>query len=164
MKSPPRFARVLVALFATGALLPAAWPAELGAIVGRLTTAAGAPVANATVTAMRSDDGASRATLSASDGVHSFGDLPPGSWTVTAQVDGLPTVSTPALVVVTRKATRSDLAMNVAPPAGPVAATPSPSPEMVAAAGAAVAASVPEALQAPPAAPRLPSRSVISAG
>ena len=68
------------------AALPTAHATEWGAIVGRLTTPAGAPVANATVTALRSDGGAIRATLSASDGVYSFGDLTPGAWTVTAEV------------------------------------------------------------------------------
>jgi len=152
-----------VALIGLAAVLPAAArAAELGAIVGRLTTPAGAPVANATVTAVRSDGGAIRATLSGSDGVYSFGDLTPGAWTVSAQVEGLPSVSMPSLVVVTGKATRSDLVMNVAPPAAAPAApavavapapAPTPSPEMQAAAAAAVAAAVPEALQSPPPAP-----------
>ena len=171
MKFPQSFARVLLALVATGALLPAARAAELGAIVGRLTTAGGAPVANATVTAMRTDGGAIRATLSGSDGVDSFGDLPPGAWTVTAQVVGLPTVSTPSLVVVTGKATRSDLVMNAAPPAGAPAApavaaapSPRPSPEMTAAAAAAAAAIVPEALQAPPAAPAVDTQTPFAVG
>src|SRR5215831_12175457 len=154
-----------VALIALAAALPcAARAAELGAIVGRLTTPAGAPVANATVTAIRTDGGAIRATLSASDGVYSFSDLTPGAWRVSAEVQGLPSVSTPSLVVVTGKATRSDLVMNAAPPAvapavpavaaAPApAAAPTPSPEMAAAASAAVAAIVPEALQAPPPTP-----------
>ena len=151
---------VLIVL--TAALPAAAGAAVLGAIVGRLTTSAGAPVANATVTAVRADGGAIRATLSGSDGVYSFGDLTPGAWTVSAQVQGLPSVSTPSLVVVTGKATRSDLVMNVAPsaptPAAPAVAAapapaPTPSPEMQAAAAAAVAAAVPQALQSPPPAP-----------
>src|SRR5215469_3324628 len=139
----------VAALIVLAAVLPAvAGAAELGAIVGRLTTSAGAPVANATVTAVRADGGAIRATLSGSDGVYSFGDLAPGAWTVTAQVQGLPSVSTPSLAVVTGKATRSDLVMNVAPPAAAPAApavavtpapAPTPSPEMQAAAAAAVA-------------------------
>ena len=163
-----------VALTVLAAALPVAGrAAELGAIVGRLTTPAGAPVANATVTAARSDGGAIRATLSGSDGVYSFGDLTPGAWTVTAQVDGLPTVSTPSLVVVTGKATRSDLVMNIAAPAGAPAGAavaaapapaPTPSPEMAAAASAAVAAIVPEALQAPPAAPAVDTQTPFAVG
>jgi hypothetical protein len=162
------------ALIVLAAVLPAsAGAAELGAIVGRLTTPAGAPVANATVTAIRSDGGAIRATLSGSDGVYSFGDLTPGAWTVSAQVQGLPSVSTPSLVVVTGKATRSDLVMNVAAPAAAPAApavaaapvpAPTPSPEMAAAASAAVAAIVPEALQAPPAAPAVDTQTPFAVG
>jgi Putative beta-barrel porin-2, OmpL-like. bbp2/Carboxypeptidase regulatory-like domain len=162
------------ALIVLAAALPAAaGAAELGAIVGRLTTPAGAPVANATVTAIRSDGGAIRATLSGSDGVYSFGDLTPGAWTVSAQVQGLPSVSTPSLVVVTGKATRSDLVMNVAAPAAAPAApavaaapvpAPTPSPEMAAAASAAVAAIVPEALQAPPAAPAVDTQTPFAVG
>jgi Putative beta-barrel porin-2, OmpL-like. bbp2/Carboxypeptidase regulatory-like domain len=162
------------ALIVLAAALPAAaGAAELGAIVGRLTTPAGAPVANATVTAIRSDGGAIRATLSGSDGVYSFGDLTPGAWTVSAQVQGLPSVSTPSLVVMTGKATRSDLVMNVAAPAAAPAApavaaapvpAPTPSPEMAAAASAAVAAIVPEALQAPPAAPAVDTQTPFAVG
>jgi len=163
MRWPMKWMPVAALIVLAAALPAAARAAELGAIVGRLTTPAGAPVANATVTATRSDGGAIRATLSGSDGVYSFGDLTPGAWTVTAQVQGLPSVSTPSLAVVTGKATRSDLVMNVAPaaaaPAVPAVAAapgaaPTPSPEMAAAASAAVAAIVPEALQAPPPAPQ----------
>jgi len=176
MTMPQSLRQALPALIATLAMLPAARAAELGAIVGRLTTPAGAPVANATVTAKRADGGAIRATLSASDGVYSFADLTPGAWTVTAEVPGLPAASTPVLAVVTGKATRSDLVMNAAPPAPPgvapaapaVAAAPAPaptpSPEMAAAASAAVAAIVPEALQAPPPAPAVDTYTPFAVG
>ena len=53
----------------------------------------------------------SRATISGSDGVYSFADLPAGAWTVTAQVDGYADASA-ALQVVPAKATRSDIVMN----------------------------------------------------
>src|SRR5579871_2216286 len=160
-----------IALMVIAAALPTAHAAEWGAIVGRLTTPAGAPVANATVTAVRPDGGAICATISGSDGVYSFGDLPPGTWVVTAQVGGLPAVSMPSLRVVTGAATRSDLVMNVppaAPPAAPaaVAGTPvaAPSPQMAAAASAAVAAMVPEALQAPPPAPEVDTATPFAVG
>jgi len=173
MRLPQRLTGALLALIVTVAIMPAARAAELGAIVGRLTTPAGAPVPNATVTAMRSDGGAIRATLSGSDGVYSFADLTPGTWTVTAEVPGLPGVSTPSLAVVTGKATRSDLVMNVAPhapaPAAPAVAAapapaPTPSPEMAAAASAAVAALVPEALQSPPPAPAVDTQTPFAVG
>src|SRR5579863_698490 len=160
-----------IALMVIAAALPAAHAAEWGAIVGRLTTPAGAPVANATVTAVRPDGGAIRATISGGDGVYSFGDLSPGTWIVTAQVAGLPAVSMPTLRVVTGTATRSDLVMNVPPAAAPaapaaVAGTPAaaPSPQMAAAASAAVAAMVPEALQAPPPAPEVDTATPFAVG
>jgi hypothetical protein len=158
MRSPTKWMPAVALIVLAAALPVAGGAAELGAIVGRLTTAAGAPVANATVTATRADGGAIRATLSASDGVYSFGDLTPGAWTVSAQVQGLPSVSTPSLVVVTGKATRSDLVMNVAPPAA------APAAPAVAAAPAAVAAAVPEALQAPPAAPAVDTQTPFAVG
>src|SRR6516164_556001 len=173
MRWPTKWMPAVALMVLTAALPDAARAADLGAIVGRLTTSAGAPIANATVTAVRADGGAIRATLSGSDGVYSFGDLTPGAWTVTAQVDGLPTVSTPSLVVVTGKATRSDLVMNIAAPAGApagaavaaaAAPAPTPSPEMAAAASAAVAAIVPEALQAPPAVPAVDTQTPFAVG
>ena len=157
MRWSTRWMQAVALIVFAAAPLAAASAADLGAIVGRVTTPAGTPVANATVTALRADSGAIRATLTGSDGVYSFGDLTPGAWTVTAQVASL-SVSTPSLGVATGKATRSDLVMNVAPPAATPAApavaaapaaAPTPSPEMAAAAAAAVAAAVPEALQAP---------------
>ena len=51
-----------------------------GAIVGIVRNADKVAVSGATVTAVRSDDGAIRATLSGSDGVYSFADLAPGTW------------------------------------------------------------------------------------
>ena len=121
MRTPKCLQGVLVSAMIASALLPsAARAADLGAIVGRLTNAAGAPVANATVTAQRVDGSAIRATISGSDGVYSFADLPPGTWSVKAQSDGYPEMTAPSLVVVAGKATRTDLVMNVpAPPAGP---------------------------------------------
>ncbi|HEY6825186.1 MAG TPA: TonB-dependent receptor, partial [Steroidobacteraceae bacterium] len=143
--------RLLSSAIAAAALLPTARAADLGALVGRVTTAAGAPVAYATVTATRADGGAIRATLSGSDGIYSFGDLPPGTWTVSVQGAGLPSVSAPSLTVVTGKATRADLVMNIAPqPAAPAAP--------------AVAAAVPEALQKPEPAPEVDTQTPFAVG
>ena len=126
-----------------------------GAIVGVVTNAAGQPVARATVTAVRADGGAIRATVSGADGVFSFADLPPGSWRVTSQLGTSPEVSTPVLAVVSGKATRQDIVMNVAPAApggaapGVVAAAPAAAAPALAAAAAKPAPTLPEALQAP---------------
>jgi hypothetical protein len=149
-------------------LAPAAQGADLGAIVGLVTTASGAPVSHATVTAVRADGGGVRATITGSDGVYSFADVPVGAWSVTVDLPGSPSVSAPALTVLAGKATRGDLAMNIAAPAGApaavagapaaVAGAPAPAPAPVSAPtfeaiAQAVAKIVPEALQAPAPAP-----------
>jgi hypothetical protein len=174
MRTPKALQGLLMAAIATALLLPAARAADLGAIVGLVTNAAGAPVAHATVTAARTDGSSIHATISGSDGVYSFADLPPGTWSVTAQFDGYPNVTAPSLVVVAGKSTRSDLVMNVAAPAGApaapaVAAAPSAAPAAVtaaatAAATAAVNSMVPEALQSPPPAPAVDTQTPFAVG
>jgi Putative beta-barrel porin-2, OmpL-like. bbp2/Carboxypeptidase regulatory-like domain len=118
-----------------------------GTIVGIVTNSARLPIAGATVTAARTDGGSIRATVSSSDGVYSFADLPPGAWSITVQADGYPDATTPALQVVASKATRHDLVMNIgtAGPAAPpaLAAKDAPKP------AAAPVPTIPEALQAP---------------
>jgi hypothetical protein len=144
----PRWPQGLLIAALVAAVLPcAAYAAELGAIVGLVTNPAGTPVAHATVTAVRADGGAIRATISGSDGVYSFADLPAGSWSVTVEVPGAPSVTGPALLVAAGKSTRSDLVMNIVP------AVPAP--------GAAV---VPEALQAPEPGPAVDTRTPFAVG
>src|ERR1700685_3007560 len=81
--------------------------ASFGTIVGVVANAARAPVGGATVTAVRAGGGI-RSTVSGSDGVYSFADLPSGVWSLTVQVDGSPDVSVTSLPVVANKATRRD--------------------------------------------------------
>jgi hypothetical protein len=95
---------------ADGPEAPAAKAA--GAIVGIVRNAARLPVAGATVTALRVDGGGIRATISGSDGIYSFADVPPGEWSITAQADGYPDATLPAVTVAASKATRNDLVMN----------------------------------------------------
>ena len=162
-----------MALTVFAAAAAAASAAEFGAIVGLITTQAGAPVAHATVTALRADGGAIRATVAGSDGVYSFADLTPGNWSVTAEVPGAPSASASALIVVAGKSTRSDLVMNVgravpapgAPATPAVAGAPAAAPAATAAAtAAAVAAVVPEALQAPEPGPAVDTQTPFAVG
>ena len=141
-----------VLLVLLGLLATTARAADLGALVGLITDAHGVPVAHATVTALQQGGAAVHATLSGNDGVYSFADLPAGNWSVSVQVEGGPAATAAALVVVAGKATRHDLAMNVAvaPPAHLAAA---PAAAAAVSASAAAAAAVPEALQAPAPAP-----------
>ncbi len=160
--------RLLISVAATVLMQPmaqaeeSAAPANMsaGTIVGIVTNSAKLPVAHATVTAKRVDGGGIRATISGSDGVYSFPDLPAGLWSITSQVDGLPEVTEPAIAVVPSKATRHDIVMNI-PAAAP---TPATGPALAAVAAEAAKAAhtvpaaaplptVPEALQAPEPAP-----------
>src|SRR3984893_9919808 len=146
MKIKNYLQRFLISVLATGLVLPvvrAADSAPLGTIVGIVTNAAKLPVARATVTAVKVGGGGIRATVSGSDGVYSFPDLPPGAWSLTSQVDGYPAAVVPSLDVVANQATRYDIVMAGAPAAAAapaLAAAPAPAP---------VAPRIPEALQAP---------------
>ena len=123
-----------------------------GTIVGVVTNTAKLPVAHATVTASKVGGGGIRATVSGSDGVYSFADLPPGVWALTSQVDGLPEVATPPITVVASKATRYDITVAGAQAAAVVAA-PAPPPATTLSLREQIAQIVPEALQAPDAPP-----------
>jgi hypothetical protein len=151
---------VLVSMLAAGLLLPAVRAEEspapviktsTGAIVGIVTNSAKLPIAGATVTAARVDGGSIRATVSSSDGIYSFADLPSGAWSITVQADGYPDATAPALQVVAGKATRHDLVMNAgtAGPAAPPTLAAAPGVKGAAKPAAAAAATIPEALQAP---------------
>ncbi len=133
---------------------PAPTAAATGTLVGIVTNASKAPVAHATVTAMRAEGGI-RATVSGSDGVYSFADLPAGTWSLTAQVPGYPDLTLPKLTVMADKATRTDIVMNVptvATDAAPALAGTISSAKLLAvrpAAPPSLAELVPNALQAP---------------
>jgi hypothetical protein len=135
--------------------------AVAGTIVGIVANADHVPVAHATVTAVRTDGGAIRATISGSDGVYSFADLSPGLWNLTVQVEGAADFAVPPLEVTAGKSTRHDIAMKVSAAAATLAATPTPPAtpgapltaaqsksisEMI---SAKIAAVLPDALQAP---------------
>ena len=152
MKCLPGFAMAVASIAFAGSVVqaqepvPAAAAASFGTIVGLVTDAAKAPIGGATVTAIRAGGGI-RSTISGSDGIYSFADVPPGSWSLTITVEGLPDVRVPSLNVVAGTATRHDIAVNIT-------ATPKPSaPALPAAPKVAAAApavpTLPEALQAP---------------
>ena len=120
----------------------AATKATVGAVVGLVRNSANLPIAEATVTATRMDGGGVRATVSGSDGVYSFADLPSGSWSLTFQAEGYPEATATAFAVAANQATRVDITLTGSGPASGAAVTAAP-------ATAAQAATVPEALQAP---------------
>ncbi len=151
---------------------PATAKVALGAIVGVVTDAANRPVARATVTAVRVNGSGIRATVSGSDGVYSFADMPEGNWSITAELEGYPSTAARALVVIAGKATRHDLVMNVAAAPPAIVAVPAPAASGTAAAAQsapetitqAVAKVVPEALQVPEPAPQVDTQTPFAVG
>ena len=125
--------------------------------MGVAQTSAKLPIARATVTAVRQEGGAIRATLSGSDGVFSFADLPPGRWSLTLEAEGFPDVTVPAVDVVAGKAARHDIVMNQSSPsaAQPALAAAAVVVAPTVAATSAPQATVPEALQAPEPSPEV---------
>src|ERR1700687_1584345 len=115
VKSQTHARRFAIGILAAALMLPVARAAQPGTIVGVVTNSAKLPVAGVTVTAVRADGEAIRATVSGSDGVYSFADLPPGAWSLTLDAAGYQEVAVPALEVVASKATRHDVVMNVRP-------------------------------------------------
>jgi hypothetical protein len=97
--------------------------ATFGAIVGIVSDSAKRPVAGATVTAIRGDGGAIRATISDSNGLYTFADLAPGDWSISVQSEGNPEVTAPTLAVLASKASRYDIALAGPRPAAPATAT-----------------------------------------
>jgi hypothetical protein len=155
-KQAQAYVLALVALFALPLAAQAAdTPASttmgaFGTIVGMITNEARRPISGATVTAVR-EGGGVRAAISGSDGVYSFADVPLGTWTLTATVDGEPQSLGAAISVAANRAARHDIVMNVATASSaPVAALASAS-----AAPRSPVPSVPEALQTPDPAPEV---------
>jgi hypothetical protein len=167
-KYTPGFVLALLSTMSLSPALKAAEPpftaqiAAYGAIVGMVTDAAKHPVGGVTVTAVR-EGGGIRAAITGSDGVYSFPDLPTGSWSLTASVEGYPESLGPPVAVVASKASRHDIVMNApagsgsrvaAPP--PVLATAPPVPAAPSAptsTSSRLAAKLSEALEAPEPAP-----------
>jgi hypothetical protein len=96
-----------------------------------------------------------RATVSGSDGMYSFADLPPGSWSITFQAEGYPLATAPVITVSVNQATRADFTMSGS------AAIPTAA-EASAAAPAAQEATVSEALQAPEAGPAVDTKTPLA--
>jgi hypothetical protein len=165
MPSLPRVFLVVASMAFAGSMVQAAEPVPaaaavtFGTVVGIVADAAKAPIGGATVTAIRAGGGI-RSTISGSDGIYSFADALPGSWSLTISVEGFPDVLVPSLNVVAGKATRHDIAMNIggsSKPSGPALASAAPraTPAPNAAAAPIPAPRIPEALQAPDPAPEV---------
>ncbi len=143
--------------FAMGALLGAlssvafadGEPVRVGTIVGLLEGPDHAPLAHATVTAVKADGSTVRATISGSDGLYSFADLPAGDWNLSvASAEG--EVALPQVSVSAAKATRLDFALNAAAKSQTlVQTTPAPAPPPATPTSHALAQVISKALEAP---------------
>jgi hypothetical protein len=102
-----------------------AWgQAPMGTIVGLLRSSTQTPIRNATVTATKQDGSSIRSTISGSDGLYSFADLPVGSWSVSVQADGFAAKIAGQVEVVGGQAARTDLLLASAGAVNPVSPTP----------------------------------------
>lgn len=81
-----------------------------GAIAGIVRNSANGPLADAMVTAAKLDGTDIRTTISNSDGIYSFSNVPPGSYSITAQADGHPDAVLSSVEVSPGHATRTDIA------------------------------------------------------
>jgi hypothetical protein len=145
------------AVIAAVLLTSAAYAAPPGALVGVVRNAANAPLAGATVTALSPDTAAIRATVSGSDGVFSFPDLPPGNWSLTLEAQGYAEVTLAAVAVIASRATRRDVVMS-----GPAGSAAPSEPRAASAAGS--AAALPEALLPPEPAPAVDTQTPFAVG
>ncbi len=78
---------------------------ESGALIGRMVTKDGSPLPGVTVSAVHSATGARSLTLASASGVFAFSLLPPGAYTVTAELEGFSTVEFTSLTVETERIT-----------------------------------------------------------
>jgi hypothetical protein len=101
-----------------------------GAITGIVRTPEGFPLASATVTVSRHDGNGIRATISGSDGIYSFADMIPGSYSVTTQADSYADGSIQSVLVTAGRATRADIPVGsaAAPPVTISTTTPAAKP------------------------------------
>ena len=109
-----------------------------GALTGVVLDADSKPVSGATITALLEDGTSVRGTVSSSEGIYSFSDLPPGTYSVITQVAGKPEVTVSGVQVTAGRAARADAKLGSAvlyaslstPPltALPVTTTGAPAP------------------------------------
>src|SRR5882762_8147072 len=82
-----------------------------GSLVGTLTDSSGGVVVNAKVTITDRDTGFTRTATTNESGNYSFPDLPPGTYTVTAEQTGFKKVSRAGVDVIVNTTQRVDLVL-----------------------------------------------------
>lgn len=81
-----------------------------GTIVGIIKDSSNAPLPGATITAVRQDGASIRSTISNSDGIYSFADVVPGTYSIQAKTANHMDLSVSSVEVVAGDATRADIA------------------------------------------------------
>ena len=84
-----------------------------GTIAGIVTSSAKLPIAGAPVTAVGLDTDSIRTTISGSDGMYSFPDFRPGSYSVLSQAEGYPDSTVSSLKAPRRSSSVSRLSRSV---------------------------------------------------
>jgi hypothetical protein len=97
---------LLLALVSTGGAF-AQTSATSGEISGRVTDSGGGALPGVTVTATNTQTGLTRSTVSGEDGSYSLGLLPPGTYNVTAELEGLGTAGQENVTVLLGTATNT---------------------------------------------------------
>ncbi len=82
-----------------------------GSLVGTITDSSGAAIPNAKVAITEANTGVSRGTTTNESGNYNFSDLPPGTYTVTAEQTGFKRSSRPGVDVVVNTSGRVDLTL-----------------------------------------------------
>src|SRR5256885_3126822 len=82
--------------------------AVTGSLLGTITDASGAAVPNAKVTITDANTGISRNANTNENGNYNFADLPPGTYTVTAEVTGFKQATPPGVAVGVNTTVRVD--------------------------------------------------------
>src|SRR5690349_12654842 len=85
--------------------------AVTGSLLGTITDSSGAAVPNAKVTITDANTGVSRTTTTNESGNYNFADLPPGIYTVAAEVTGFKRATRPGVDVVVNTSVRVDLSL-----------------------------------------------------
>ncbi len=107
-----RWVTVLAVLLAAGSAMG---QMRWGALTGLILDSANKPVGGATITAAREDGSSIRGTISTSDGIYSFSDMAPGTYSIIAQWPGQPEVTISGVQVTAGRAARADVTMTTLP-------------------------------------------------
>ena len=99
---------------------------KFGALTGVVKGPANTPLAGATITAVQQDGGTVRGAISNNEGVYSFSDLAPGTYSIISETQGYPEVTVASLQVKPGRAARADVTMA---PSAIVAAAPATTPQ-----------------------------------